>query len=132
MKSVLFSRMLLLAAALVISFLSSYGQDDPSGQVVGTWNKVTDMGTITLTLKADNKSEVEFNGDDVIDVYSDYEISGTEITFNDYGGDYAADVPGTYEFKVDGSSLSFTVVNDPVEGRSALVQGAWTKAASEE
>lgn len=127
MKSTVFQRGFLIPAILVLSVFICFGQDDPADKLLGTWIKVADMGTITLTFKSDNISEVEFNGDEVIDVYSNYEISGTKITFNDYDGDYAADVPGSYEFKVEAASLTFTPVDDPVPGRSMLVQGTWSR-----
>ena len=95
---------------------------------MGTWKKVIDVNTITLTFLADNKTEVEFTGDGVVDVFGSYEISGKQITLNDEGGDYAADVPGVYEFEVNETSLTFTTVDDPVQGRNMLLEGTWSKA----
>ena len=100
--------------------------------LAGTWVKVIEMQTIQLSFTSDNKTEVEFTGDDVVDVYSSYEISRNRITFNDEAGDFAADVPGVYEFKVTDTSLSFTTVNDPVEGRSMLLEGTWSKRGEQE
>lgn len=128
MKTSILFRTILIASALVFSMLTAYGQEDPAGKLVGTWTKVHDMQKITFTIKEDNKTEVEFTGDGVIDVYSSFKISGKQITFNDESGEYAANVPGVYEFKVDDSSLTLTAVNDPVQGRSMLVQGTWSKA----
>ena len=107
--------------------LGSIAQDGIADKLVGTWIKVVEMQKITITITSENKTTVEFTGDDVIDVYSTYKISGKQITFNDEAGDYAADVPGVYEFEVDDSSLTFTAVDDPVQGRSMLVSGTWTK-----
>jgi hypothetical protein len=127
MKTSILFRTILIASALVFSMLTSYGQEDPAKKLVGTWTKVHEMQKITFTITADNKTQVEFTGDSVIDVYSSYKISGKQITFNDEAGDYAANVPGVYEFKVDDSSLTLTVVDDPVQGRSMLVKGTWSK-----
>ena len=127
MKTGIFFRSILIASALAFTAFTSYGQEDPAKKLVGTWIKVVDTQKITFIIGADHKTQVEFTGDDVIDVYSSYTISGKQITFNDESGEYAANVPGTYEFEVDESSLTLTVVNDPVQGRSMLVKGTWSK-----
>jgi hypothetical protein len=132
MKSTIFSKVLLVSAALLFSIFTCFGQEKAADKLVGTWIKVVETNTITLTLAADKKSTVEFDGDDVIDVYGSYKISGKQITFQDEGGDYAADVPGTYEFKVDDSSITFTTVDDPVNGRRMLVEGSWSKVVEKE
>ena len=128
MKSRNFARTIMIAAALIFSVITSYAQDDSAGKLTGTWIKVFDMQKITITIKQDGKSEVEFTGDSIIDVYSSYKIEGKQITFNDEAGDYAADVPGVYAFEVSDSSLTFTAVDDPVYGRSILVEGTWSRA----
>ena len=84
--------------------------------------------SVTFTISSDHKYQVEFAGDAEIDVVGSYEISGTQITFNDEGGEYSSDVAGVYEFKVSDTAISFTEVNDPVYGRSMLVAGSWSKA----
>ena len=127
MKTGIIFRIMLIASAMAFTALTSYGQEDPAKKLVGTWIKVVDTQKITFTISTDNKTQVEFTGDDVIDVYSSYTLSGNQITFNDESGEYAANVPGTYEFKVDESSLTLTVVNDPVQGRSMLVKGTWSR-----
>lgn len=132
MKTTIFSRALLVATALFISAGICFGQDDPPEQMVGTWIKVIDMQTLTLTLSSDKKSQVEFTGDDVIDVYGRYELYETQITFTDEGGDYAADVQGVYDFKLGDNTLTFTKVEDPVDGRSMLLEGTWSKSAEKD
>jgi hypothetical protein len=132
MKSIYFSRTLLVAAALLFSILSCFGQNDPAEQVVGTWLKVVDVNKITMTLTDDNKTEVEFTGDDVIDVYGSYKVSGAQITLTDEGGDYSSGTSGIYEFKLNDNKMTLTIVDDPVNGRSMLVQGTWTLAPEAE
>ena len=53
-----------------------------------------------------------------------YDISGNQVTFNDEGGDYSADVPGVYEFKVEDASMTLKEIDDPVDGRRMLMEGA--------
>ena len=74
---------------------------------------------------------MEFAGDDEIDVYDSYVISGKQITFTDEGGAYSSDSSGVYEFKVSDTSISFTNVDDPVDGRRMLLEGTWSKAADD-
>ena len=131
MKSNILTRTLVIAAALLFSVLICNGQNDPSEQVAGKWIKEINGRTLTLTLTSDKKVQVEFAGDEEIDVYGSYEISGKQITFTDEGGDYSSDSSGTYEFKVADASISFTNVDDPVDGRSMLLEGTWSKAADD-
>ena len=128
MKSSILSKSVLAVIAILLSTLSCLGQDDPSDKVAGTWIKTSDMGSVTFTISADKKYEVEFTGDGTADVTGSYVISGQQITFTDEGGDYRSDASGVYEFMVS-DSLRFTKVNDPVDGRRRLVEGAWGKAA---
>ena len=128
MKSTIYTRTLLLATALLFSVLTCIGQNAPSDQVVGTWTKELNGRTFTFTLTADKKYQVEFAGDEAIDVYGSYVISGMQITFTDEGGDYSSGSSGVYEFKVSDTSIIFTNVDDPVDGRSMLVEGSWTKS----
>ena len=127
MKSTIYTRTLLVATALFFSVLTCIGQDNPSEQVVGTWEKELNGRTFTFNLTSDNKYQVEFAGDEAIDVYGSYVISGKQITFTDEGGDYSSGESGAYEFKVSDTSITFTNVDDPVDGRSMLLEGTWTK-----
>ena len=128
MKSTIYSRSFLLVTALFFTVLTCMGQNAPSDQVVGKWTKELNGRTITFTLTADKKYQVEFAGDEEIDVYGSYVISGMQITFTDEGGDYSSDSSGIYEVEVSDTSITYTNVDDPVNGRSMLVEGIWTKS----
>ncbi len=132
MKPAIYTKTLLVITALLFSILTCNGQDDPSDRVVGKWTKLLNERSVTFTLSSDKKYQVEFAGDAEIDVYGSYVISGTQITFNDEGGDYSSDEAGLYEFKMKDTSLIFTEVNDPVYGRRTLVGGSWSKASDVE
>jgi hypothetical protein len=131
-KSAIISRILLLTSAFLFSILTCNGQDAPSDQVVGTWTKTFNERSVSFTISSDHIFQVEFAGDSEIDVWGSYEIDGMQITFTDEGGEYGSDVPGIYEFKVSETSLTFSVVNDPVYGRSILMDGSWSKAGEVE
>lgn len=128
MKSTFFTRTILAVAVLFFSLLSCNGKDNPSDQLVGKWTKVFNERTVTFTIASDHKFQVEFINDEEIDVWGSYVISGTQITFQDEGGAYSSDAAGVYEFKISDARLTFTRVNDPVNGRSMLVEGTWSKA----
>jgi hypothetical protein len=125
------TKTLFLLAALFLSAMVCNGQDDSSDQLAGTWTKELNGSTVTFTISADLTYEVEFAGDEIAEVWGNYEISGTQVTFHDKGGEYGATgVPGVYEFKAGDASLEFIKVNDPVNGRSMLVEGSWAKGDS--
>lgn len=131
MKSAIFSRSFLLASTFLFSIMVCIGQDGPSDQVVGTWTKVTNEQTFIFTMTSDLKYQVDFTGDEEADVLGSYVISGPQITFTDEAGEYSSGTSGVYEFKVDETSLKFSIVDDPVDGRSMLVEGLWSKAAKD-
>ena len=127
MKSAIITRSLLITTAILFSILTCNAQDDSSDLVVGKWTKLFNERSVTFSLSSDNKYQVEFAGDAEVDVWGSYVISGTQITFNDEGGEYSSDAAGVYEFKLSDASLTFTNVNDPVYGRSILIEGSWSK-----
>jgi hypothetical protein len=132
MNSAISSRALLLITALLFSIVTCNGQDAPSDLLMGKWTRQFNERAVTFTISSDNKYQVEFAGDSEIDVWGSYVISGIQITFTDEGGEYSSDEAGVYEFKVSDTSLTFTQVDDPVYGRSILVEGTWSKASEVE
>ena len=128
MKSTIFSKAFLVLAALLFSIAGCYGQDKPSEPVVGKWIKSMNGGSASFVITAENKFEVEITGDETADVWGSWVIAENKITFTDEGGEYSSGESGVYEFKGDDTSLTFTIVDDPVEGRSMVLKGTWTRA----
>ena len=128
MNSAYSFRTLLVITSFLLSTMTIDAKDPSSDPLVGTWTKSSNERTITFTIKSDHTYTVEFVGDAEIDVKGSYVISGTQVTFNDDAGDYSTSVPGVYEFEVSETSVKFTTVNDPAQGRSMLVEGNWSKA----
>lgn len=128
MKSVHFTKAFVVISALLLYSVTCLGQNDAADRVAGTWIKVVDTNTITFSMTADGKLEVELTGDEVVDVYGSYEISGSRITFHDEGGEYSSGTSGVYEYRLGENTISFTKIDDPVEGRSMLITGSWSKA----
>jgi len=132
MKQTFFSRVLMATAVLLFSITACYGQDDPYDLVEGTWTKSMGERIMKFTLKADHTYQVDFAGDEGADVTGKFEISGNRITFNDDEGDYSQNAPpGVYEFELSDSSLVLKWIDDPVDGRSMLIEGSWSKAEDE-
>lgn len=103
------------------------GQDDSAGQLAGSWVRVVDNTTIFLNFTSEEKVEVEFTGDEVVDVYASYVTAGKRITFQDEAGEYSSGTSGVYEFSLGENSVTFTKVDDPVDGRSMLLAGTWSR-----
>jgi hypothetical protein len=132
MKPAIFSRALSAITVLLFSVVTCFGQDNPGDPLMGKWTKSMNGASASFVISSDTEWEVEFTGDDELDVWGSYAIAGNKITFTDEGGQYSSDQPGVYEYKVDDASLIFSIVDDPVNGRSMLVEGTWTKAGDEE
>lgn len=132
MKSAILNRTLWLTISLFLSILACHGQNEAPDPLVGKWTRSLDDRSVTFIISSDHTYQVEFAGDDGIDVYGSFVVSGTRITFNDEGGEYSADEAGVYGFKVSGTSLTFTIVQDPVYGRSMLLEGSWSNAGETE
>lgn len=128
MKSATAFRTFFILATLFIFVAGSFGQDDQSELLIGKWSKTSQDRTITFTFTADDKYEVEFTGDGEAEVLGSYVISGTKLTVTDEGGEYSSGTSGVYEFMVSDSTLSLTKVDDPVDGRSMIASGNWSKA----
>jgi hypothetical protein len=132
MKNYKSIRVLFVQAVILLSTLTCFGQEATSEQLVGKWIKQMNDITVIFTISAELTYEVEFAGDEKADVWGSCKVAGTRVTFNDEGGEYAADVPGVYEFKRENDSLMLKKVNDPVGGRSMLVEGSWVASGDEE
>ncbi len=132
MKRIFQTKVLLILPLVLFSVLTCYGQDEQPDPLAGNWTKNFNGRTVTLSFSPDQKFQTDFTGDEGIDVWGRYELSGNRITFNDEGGDYSADVAGVYEFKADETSVTFTEVDDPLAGRKILMVGTWSIAGDAE
>jgi hypothetical protein len=131
MKLTIISRTLLGTGLLFFFALMCNGQDVPSDQLAGKWTKQVNGRTASIDLISDHTYQVEFAGDEGVDVTGSWTITGKQITFKDEGGAYSSGTSGKYEFTLSGTSLTFKKVDDPVTGRSMLVEGNWSKAKDE-
>lgn len=120
-------RIQVVTSVLIFACATSFGQGNLAKQLVGKWTRTFNEREVSFVMTAEQKYEVEFAGDERVDVFGSYEISGKKITFNDEGGEYGSNETGVYEFKLEGNTISFTEVDDPVYGRRLLVEGEWTR-----
>lgn len=104
------------------------GQESPARPLTGQWIKNVQGRTATLAFAQDGKFQVDFAGDEEADVWGSYTVSDGRVTIKDEGGPYGSDSEATYEFKVSGSKITFTVVEDPLEGRVVIFSGEWSRA----
>lgn len=94
--------------------------------LAGKWERVVQGTALTIVLAKDGTYEVEFTGDQKTDVTGKCTIENDRITFKDTGG-MAADAPGIYTFKIEEDMITFSIVNDPSNGRSGLLAGTWIR-----
>lgn len=127
MKIHISPRSVIVTVALLFCFITHAQQDNPADLLTGSWIKTLQGRTITITFTAEKELQVDFVDDSDIDVWSSYTIKGNQITVTDEGGEYSANVPGVYSFKVTETSVTFTEVDDPVEGRRMIFTGEWLK-----
>jgi len=130
MKSTGKLKALAITATFLFSLVHSYGQDDPAKQLVGKWTKSNNGRTISFVITSEATYEVDFTGDSGADVVGSYKVAENKITFTDEGGDYGSNTSGKYEFELGDGKVTFTEVDDPVDGRRMLVQGEWAQADS--
>ena len=119
------TKALLLVIAFLISTATAIGQDHPSSPVAGAWTRSVEERTIIFTMSPDHTFQVEFTMDEDPDVWGSWNVSDTQLTVTDEGGEYSSNSSAQYEFEVSEDSLKLTVKYDPVDGRRKLMQGKW-------
>jgi hypothetical protein len=127
----------LLLTALLIGCLFSirtHAQSQTPSLKNTNWKLyVAQLGdTITLHIKTDSSVVTTTNGDVV--VRSVCKVSADTLSFTDYDGQYACpNMTGKYKIGLsdDGNSLSFTLIEDPCDGRAGSIDKAkWTRSAA--
>jgi hypothetical protein len=127
----------LLLTALLIGCLFSirtHAQSQIPSLKNTTWKLyVAELGdTITIHIKMDSSFVTTTNGDVV--VRSVCKVSADTLSLTDYDGQYACpNMTGKYKLGAsdDGNSLTFTLIDDPCEGRANSINKAkWTRSAA--
>ena len=117
-----------LTICLFMIFQITITAQDQASRFVGKWERIINGSTMTLSFDAEKNYKVDFNSDGNIEVFGSFVIENDTITFNDKPGGYAVREPGVYTFLVEKGNVTFTIVDDPSDGRSGLLAGTWTKA----
>jgi len=106
--------------------------------LIGTWTAPEGSGRVaTLTFLRGGLFEVEFRGDDGIEVSGRYQVVNNELIMTDEGGVAACLAPGylpaRYAFRIRTGELTLDALKDDCDGRvtmlerRAAVNRTWTK-----
>jgi hypothetical protein len=106
--------------------------------LIGTWTAPEISGRVaTLKFLSGGLFEVEFRGDEGIEVAGRFEVVNNELTITDEGGVAACLAPeyrpGRYLFTIRNEELTLDAVKDDCDGRvtilerRAAVKRTWTK-----
>lgn len=121
----------------VVSGVHTQARQDGSA-LVGTWTALEISGRVaTLKFLSGGLFEVEFRGDEGIEVAGRYQVVNNELIVTDEGGVAACLAPeyrpGRYSFTIRNEELTLDAVKDDCEGRvtilerRAAVKRTWTK-----
>jgi hypothetical protein len=106
--------------------------------LIGSWTGGALSGRpATLTFSAGGFFEIEFQGDETIDVFGRYQVAGNELRVVDENGFAACSErefgEGRYSFRIRGGELVLDAIEDRCDGRAAILQRrvapkrAWTR-----
>jgi hypothetical protein len=130
-------RRLRAAFVLAVASLGAQPRTDNAG-LTGRWTAADASGRpATLTFLAGGLFEIEFRGDDGLEVTGTYRIENNRLIFTDEGGiasclapEYS---PGTYLFTIRNGELTLDAIGDRCDGRALVLQRtasprrAWVK-----
>jgi hypothetical protein len=86
--------------------------------------------TLFLHFKKDSFFVTNKNND--LLVRSFLKVSKDTITITDVEGEYMCpQADGIYKFAITGDNLSFTLINDPCDGRNAITDVKWIRLPEE-
>ncbi len=93
---------------------------------LGAWRR--EFAGSKWVMKVNPKGEVTLEKDGKIMVDSMVSVKDDQMTFDDVTGQLAVDGKGVYKFKIEGKTMTLTVVEDPSEGRTqVLSSGPWSR-----
>jgi hypothetical protein len=85
--------------------------------------------TLTLHYQKDTFYVTNTNGDMLVRAV--LKISKDTMTVTDFDGQYMCpQSDGVYKYSINGDNLSFVLIADPCDGRNAITQVKWTRAAA--
>ena len=113
---------LLTATTALMAAGSAPAADFPAGTYLSS----------DVTLNFDGNGHFRGSQKDAMKVEGDYAVSGDQLKFNDKSGAWAcpATQVGTYRWKSDGDTLTFSKVSDACKDRvNSLTPHSWKKQA---
>jgi hypothetical protein len=126
-------RLLALAVFIVLIFTGCNQKNQPNysektidEQLIGTWLKFGPQGIFTIEFKESGIVETDMGNDGIIDVISEYKISGDTVFFKDIKGETCPQ-EGKYRVLVMDEYVAFDMLDDECGGRIKITNGYWTR-----
>jgi len=117
-------RLILFIGSLLTAFNSSQAQSLHNT----SWKAFSLPTTDTVTLRFTNDSSALKSGTGADLLLSTFKLSGSVVTFHDYGGINACADLGSYHIKLNADTLILVIGEDPCNGRSnSLVAKKWIR-----
>jgi tetratricopeptide (TPR) repeat protein len=95
-------------------------------EITGQWIRIGPAGPMALNFKEDGKVEGDFGRDGIIEIVSEYSITGDHIIFKDKEG-AACPEPGKYEIHLNEYYIAFDLIEDNCAGRLRSTMGFWVR-----
>lgn len=93
---------------------------------LGIWKREFGGNLWQLSINQKGEATVRRDGEVVVD--SMVTVQGDQITFDDITGPLAVDETGTYQFKIEGKSMSLSPLEETAAGRKEVLSGGpWTR-----
>lgn len=125
--------LLFIMTSWTYSFIQQPGvQDDNEWKklLTGSWVRDFSGTSIMITFDKEGKYQVDFTGDGETDVLGSCEVKKESLIFHDEEG-MASQDPGEYKWSLTENKLTFTLIDDPTDGRSLLLPGDWIRKSGE-
>jgi CubicO group peptidase (beta-lactamase class C family) len=101
----------------------------PRNSIYGVWEKANDNRNNIRTFFPNHKVQTNIYGDEEIDVWGFFTITGNEIQFTDIGG-AACSNKGNYYYEIRNDTLRFTEISDECQGREIGLSGSWIRSSN--
>lgn len=119
-------------ASIAGTYAVTLSAEELSAAGAGRTVQLAGEGSYQLELAQDGKARISLinaiGPSDVI--VADYKLSGAQLTFSETGKTVSCSdeqAVGKYEWKLEGNSLTFALIDDPCDRRFLLATKAWER-----
>ncbi|MCF8389798.1 MAG: hypothetical protein K9H12_03835 [Bacteroidales bacterium] len=99
---------------------------EPCNTLIGKWVRIGQTGPISFNFKENGLVEADFGNDQIVDVITNYKLSGDTVSFIDKEGQMCEGY-GRYKVYQTKYYVSFDLIEDNCGGRIKTTMGFWTK-----